>query len=379
MKTVARLRSFIRPAFVAGALLLLAAPAALAQTPLTDHVTDQTGALGSGTAAVESAVTDLAAKANVDIWVLFVSTTGDTTAATYAQQTFDANGLGGNDMLLVVAVDDHRYGWAQQTAVSLSDAELTSLASDNLDPKFKQGDYSGGVVNFINALSKSVTSAKSGGSSSSGRLGGLLIFLGVILVFVGVVVVILRIRAWRLSRLSAEERDKQTGELARQANKLLVDTDDAITAAKQELGFAQAEFSDADCAPFAAALDKAQDELKAAFTLRQQLDDSTPEDPATKIQMYNAIIAHCQTGGAVIDEQHKRLQALRDLEKTAPDALKNLDAAIADLQGRLPAVKAAIQTMSGYAPASWAAVKGNPEEADKRGAFTRLSCRDLFM
>src|SRR5450830_646671 len=76
MRIVARLRSFIRPAFLAGALLLLAAPAALAQTPkLTDHVTDQTGTLGSGKAAVEDSLANLLDRANVELWVVLVSTT----------------------------------------------------------------------------------------------------------------------------------------------------------------------------------------------------------------------------------------------------------------------------------------------------------------
>ena len=384
MKIVTRLRSFIWPAFLAGALLLLAAPAAIAQAPkLTDHVTDQTGTLGSGTAAVEDSLTNLLDRANVELWVVFVATTDGGTAQDLARQTFESNGLGGNDMVLLVAVNDHRYGWWELQASGLSGGTLDKLSSDNLDPSFRQGDYSGGVVNFASALEQAViggskptaaatTSAgsTSGGSTSSNNdIGTLLVFFGILGAIFVVIVFVAGFQSWRRSKLSAEERDKRTGDLARQANKLLVDTDDAITSAKQELGFAQAEFSDDDCAPFAAALDKAQDELKQAFTLRQQLDDSTPEDPPTREQMYNAIIAHCQTAGAVIDEQEKRIQALRDLEKTAPQALNGLDKAIEDLQGRLPAIQAAMQTLSGYAPAGWAAVKGNAEEADKRGAF----------
>jgi uncharacterized membrane protein YgcG len=389
MKTVAWIRSFIRPALLAGALLVLAAPAVLAAGPrLTDHVTDQTGTLGSDTARVQGAVTALADRANVDLWILLVSTTGSTGAPDYAQQTFDSNNFGGNDILLVVAVDDHRYGWAQKNAVPLSDDQLTALASDNLDPSFRQGDYAGGLVNFADALGAAVVgggkptaapatpdTGSGSTSKSSGDAGSLLVFFGILGVIFLVVVVIAGIRSWRLSKLTAEERDRQTGELARQANKLLVDTDDAITSAKQELGFAQAEFSDADCAPFAAALDKAQAELKAAFTLRQQLDDATPEDQPTKVQMYNGIIAHCQAAAAVIDEQEKRIQALRDLEKSAPQALAALPKAIDDLQAREQSVKGALSALSGYAPSSWAAVKGNAEEADKRGAFAEAQIK----
>jgi uncharacterized membrane protein YgcG len=113
MKIVTRLRSLIWPVFLAGALLVLAAPAALAQAPkLTDHVTDQTGTLGSGTAVVEDSLTNLLDRANVELWVVFVATTDGGTAQDLARQdTFESNGLGGNDMVLLVAVNDHRYGW----------------------------------------------------------------------------------------------------------------------------------------------------------------------------------------------------------------------------------------------------------------------------
>lgn len=193
--------------------------------------------------------------------------------------------------------------------------------------------------------------------------------LAIILIGCGVVILALWFPAWRRSRLSAEERDKRTGELARQANKLLVDTDDAVNAAQQELGFAEATFDETDITPFRDAIANAQDALKKAFAVRQQLDDAIPEDQPTKERMYGEIIAGCQSATAAIDEQNKRIQALRDLAKTAPQALAALPKAIEDLQSRLPAIQAAMKALSAYAPSAWAAVKGNPEEADKRGHF----------
>jgi uncharacterized membrane protein YgcG len=387
MSIVTRLNTIFRTAILAVAVLLVAAPAALGAAPtLRDHVTDQTGVLGSNSASVEQAISSLSSTANVDLWVLFVSTTNGTTASDYAVATFEANGLGGNDILLVVAVDDHRYGWDEIHATGLSTDQLNALCSQYLDPAFRQGDYAGGVVNFAGGLSDAVNgktvstpepvatsgagAGTTGGSSSgSNDVGTLLVFFGILgLVFV-LVVVVAGLRAWRLSRLPAEERDRQTGDLARQANKLLVDTDDGITSARQELGFAQAEFTDADCAPFADAVTRADAELKAAFKLRQQLDDSTPEDPPTRSGMYNQIIAHCQTAGSIVAEQENRIQALRDLERTAPAVLGSLDDAIATLKTREQSVKGAVQTLSAYAPSAWASVKGNAEEADKRGAF----------
>jgi uncharacterized membrane protein YgcG len=397
--------SFLRQVLLGWVLLLFAAaalaPAALASVPqLTDHVTDQTGVLGSNQGNVETAVTNLLAKANVELWVVLIPTTDGPTAEATAQQIYDGNGLGGNDVVLLVAVDDHRYAvWEDSRAADvgratgLTSGDLATLLSDNLDSHFQAGDYAGGIVDFANALGDSVTAGPAtkptsdlgptppaqtvapGGVGSTDSGGGtdftgvLWVLIGVIFVLIGLVVLVAGFESWRRSRLGAAERERKTGDLARQANKLLVDTDDAIHNAQQELGFAEAEFEESDVAPLRAAIAAGQDELKKAFTLRQQLDDSTPEDQPTKDRMYGEIIAHCQAAGSTVGEQEKSIQALRDLEKTAPQALEALPGAIEALKGRLPAIQAATMTLNGYAPSSWAPIKGNAEEADKRGHF----------
>lgn len=395
MSIVRRLRTFLRPALLAGGLsLLLAAAAAAQSTPtLTGQITDQTGVLDSGRPQVQTALDDLLNRENVQLRVVFVPTGNGTTAQRLAQETFEGNGLGGNDMLLLVAVNDYQYGWWEIDATGLPGAQVDSLLGSAMEPRFRAGDYPGGVVDFVTALGRQIDAARapvskptaenpggvpgnqggSGGTTSStdssAVLTALWTILGLIVIGCGVVLVALWFRSWRRGRLSAEERDKRTGDLARQANKLLVDTDDAVNAAQQELGFAEAEFDEADTKPFADAIGSAQSQLKQAFAVRQQLDDSIPEDQPTKEKMYGEIIARCQTAGAAIDEQARRIQALRDLEKTAPDALAALPGTIEALQGRLPAIQVAMKTLSGYAPSAWAAVSGNAEEADKRGHF----------
>ena len=83
-----------------------------------------------------------------------------------------------------------------------------------------------------------------------------------------------------------------------------------------------------------------------ALATRQQLDDATPEDQPTRVKMLGAIIAHCQSASAMLDEQSKRIAGLRDLEKSAPDTLAALPKAIEALKGRLPAVKSALTTLN---------------------------------
>ena len=391
MNPAARFCSLIRRLLlvggVAGGLFLAGAPHAAAQSApiLTSHITDQAGVLGSDQSRVQSALDGLLGHENVELWLVLVPSLNGMTAPDLATGIFTANGLGGNDSVLVIAVGDHRYGWAEETATGLPITEIQSLIDTDAAPLFANGYYADGIIDFVTALGQKIDSvrAPAAGSTDAGTTAGgaagsvdtsgltnlLWALIAIILIGCGIAVLMLWVRSWRRGRLSAEERDKQTGDLARQANKLLVDTDDALQQAVQEVGFAQAEFDDSDVKPYSDAVAAAQAELKQAFAIRQQLDDSTPEDDATRAKMYGDIIAHCQAANAKVDEQAKRLDALRDLEKAAPAALAALPKAIDALKARLPEIQAAQKTLSGYAPTSWAAVKGNAEEADKRGHF----------
>ena len=390
MRIVARFRSGIRPALLAGVLLALLAPAATAASAphLTNQITDQTGVIGAGQAQVQGALDDLLNDENVQLWLVLIRTTDGAAAQDLARQTFESNGFGGNDMVLLVAVDDHRYGWWETQACGLSGAELDGLLSNQMEPGFRTGDYAGGIAQFVRSLGSAIDAARNPVPKptaaiqsavpttvnttvidTSGLVAALWLLVAVLAIGFGVFLVALWYRAWRRSRLSVEERDKKTGDLARQANKLLVETDDALHDATQEVGFAEAQFDEADVKPYADAVAAAQVELKQAFAIRQQLDDSIPEDQPTKEKMYGQIIGHCQVASAGVDAQARRIANLRDLEKTAPEALAALPQTIEALQARLPVIQAATATLASYAPSSWASVKGNAEEADKRGHF----------
>ncbi len=389
MKIVAWLRSTIRPVLFAGTLSLLLVPAALAQSvpSLTSQITDQTGVLGSDQAQVQSALDDLLNQENVQLWLVLISSTGGATAQDLAQQTFESNGLGGNDLVLLIAVDDHRYGWWETQATGLPGSQIDGLLGSEMEPSFRAGNYSAGIIKFTDVLGGAILQARNpvpkptadeptpvpADNTTTVDTSGVATFLwfvvALLLIGIGLFVVVVWYRGRQQSRLSVEERDKKTGDLARQANKLLVDTDDALHNATQEVGFAEAEFDGADVKPYADAVTAAQANLKQAFAIRQQLDDSIPEDQPTKEKMYGQIIAYCQAATTAVDEQAKRIDNLRDLEKTAPTALAELPKSIEALQARLPAIQAAAATFTAYAPSSWATVKGNAEEADKRGDF----------
>ena len=124
----------------------------------------------------------------------------------------------------------------------------------------------------------------------------------------------------RSNRATFKERATQE-DLGKQASALLLATDDALRSADQEVGFAQAQFGDAEAAPFQKALDDAKAELRQAFLISQQLDDDKPETPDQRHAMLQEIIDRCTRAQGMVNDQLARIKTLRDLVKNVDQVL----------------------------------------------------------
>jgi hypothetical protein len=136
---------------VAMAAALLAAglvPIASAAAParLTTQITDQAGVLGARTGEIQAALDTLLQKHDVQLFVDVVDTTGSLTATQFADRAAEASSLGGNDLLLVVAIEDRSDAiWiSDPLATRLTDPELNGVLTDTLEPGLRVGDYPGG-------------------------------------------------------------------------------------------------------------------------------------------------------------------------------------------------------------------------------------------
>ena len=172
-------------------------------------------------------------------------------------------------------------------------------------------------------------------------------------------------------RGEAEERDRKTGALAREANSLLISSDERIRDAAQEVDFVEAQYGPAEVEPLRQAVAQARDELKRSFEIRQRLDDAEPEDAATREQMLREIVERLTRAHAVLDAQTERIRQLRDLERDAPETLAALPGRIDAVEGRLPAGEAALKGLDRYAPSASQTVRGNVVEARKGLAGAR--------
>ena len=181
-----------RPVIVLGALALVlsGAGAASAEPPLevTDRITDEVGALGTGAAAAEQAVADLAAEDDLGLHAVFVSSFDNTDSGEWARDTARKSGLGENSLLLAVAVGDatFEYGYWVDEDFPLSEVDLERAVTREVEPRLTAGDRSGAVVALAAQLRDLVTAEEEAAAADAPWSAGT-----IILVIGGVAVVLL--------------------------------------------------------------------------------------------------------------------------------------------------------------------------------------------
>jgi uncharacterized membrane protein YgcG len=334
---------------------------------LQGQVTDLSGGqvLAGGRAQIDAALAELLRDENVQLFVLFVDSTGGRTVTQFADETARVNSLGSNDVLLVVAVRDRTDAvWRGSQSLSrLTDRELEDVLSRRVEPALARGDFAGAVVAAANGIGD-VAGEGSSGSGGPGGGGPNLAWVLPVLLIAGGGFLVWRAFASRRQRREAEAaREKDLEQLTHEANTLLIAADEALRDAREELGFAEAQFGEADVAPYREAVARATQELMAAFTLRQQLDDETPEEAAEQRRMVEEVAERARRVQAMLEEQAKRIEQLRDLERTAPEVLAALPAQLDALEARVPAAEQTLAGLGRYAEPSWASVRGNSEAA----------------
>lgn len=381
----------VSAAAIALAFLLAVLPAVLAASPqrLAGPITDDVGALGGNTSGVQATLDDLQRATGVQLWVWYTDTLGGMAPGDFATKTADASDLGTTDLLLVIALDDRAYGYWKGDNVGILNADLDQVLAQDMEPALRSADYPGAITATADGLGKALNGTPDGATDGSLVGSVLTVLLGVGLVAAGGWFVL---STWSRRRIRAGEGAGAAGagasgnvpagpnadlaamepdQLDELANRILVETDDAIRDSDQELGFAQAQFGDEAAAPFIAAIAAAREDLRGAFTIRQQLDDATPEDGPTRRRMLTDLIVACRTAQDRLRAETQRFEELRALEKAAPDILAKLPARADQLEARLPAAEATLARLTEYADTDWQAVAGNVDNARTRIAAVR--------
>ena len=303
-------------ALLTGMFVLASPLAAGAEEPVDlggAYVVDTVGALSGREAEVQAALDDLYAQADIQLFVVYVdSFENPSDGVEWADRVAIENNLGTRDLLLAVATGERSYALSVDNAFPLTDAQLDAVERD-IESYLVDDDWAGAVIGAVDSL-----------KAESGVGGGvpiLPIVGGVAVVGAGVFIFSRIRKRSKEGKVTANPDGMTQKELDQRAGSLLVQLDDSLKTSEQELGFAVAQFGDAATADFTATLAAAKEKVAQAFAIRQQLDDVNPETSEQKRTLTTQIIQLCESADADLDAQADAFDALRSLEKNAPEAL----------------------------------------------------------
>ncbi|MEE1756358.1 TPM domain-containing protein [Streptomyces sp. SP18CS02] len=355
------------------------------------QITDRVGALGEREQEVARALDALYDDQRVQLFVVYVRDFAGRPAQDWADSTATRNGLGGDDVLLAVATHDRRYACSATVGSRLTQPQLDEVARTAIEPALRADDWAGAAAGAADGYGAILagrpvpTPAITPGEADPGGGGSRATDLILPVVLIGGAAATAAYaytkRRRRGGTRTTPQGDRGRGpakgrgevpltELDARARTALVETDDAVSTSREELGFAVAQFGEEAARPFTEAVDHARSELTTAFRLRQQLDDAHPEDDATRRRMLEEIMARCARADRRLDAESEAFDRLRALERTAPEALRAAETAFRDLTGRAGAARRALTTLrERYAESAAAPVASGPEQAGERLLF----------
>ena len=375
------------------------APRALpaASTTLTKHVTDELGILDASKA--QQAVDTMSSKHGVGLWVLTVSDSSRKASA-IAEQAFKNTKLGRDDMLLVINIPaDGSASKSYKLQAHSNSSKFSESDYKRIDSALKKqlsaGDYDAAVAAIPENMSGSSGSGGSDGSSGSGSSALPLLLGG------GAVAAAGGAAAWTVyKRRKNKENDdmlfgkrrKQAAsggtpgsqaagpaamtveQLRTQAGSALVQADDTVRAAAEELSYAQAQFGLSATDAFTAALDSARKHLSRCFELRKILDDDIPETEPQQRQMYTEILQHCSEAVGEIRAQEEAFNKRRGIEANLPTSIAESTQRADETEQAIVMAETILVTLSAAYPASsLTSVSQAPEQARRLLAAGRTA------
>ncbi|MDF9276995.1 TPM domain-containing protein [Arthrobacter sp. EH-1B-1] len=375
---------------------LVAAPA-YAVDPVdfnSQTVVDQADVLSdSEQQEVEQSIEQLQAEHGYTLHVAYVdSFTNPSDAKQWAIATAETSSLQADDAIFVIGVDD-RTGGLLADSSSVVDDQSNGIYQSFAVPELENDDWTGAAVAAVTGVDQVLdggTVSPAGTSSDGG--GGSFLFIGGLLVLAGVGGYFY-LRSKR-RKPDAQEQNRHPSEiefgpgrgadgqvldplaslsvedLRLRAGSLLIAADDAIKSSEQEVGFAQAQYGDEAVKPFAADITAAKAHMSESFKLQQQLDDHIPDTEEDQRKWLGDIIRRCESVNASLQEHKADFDALRKLERNAPQALSDAQASANDVGTRLNAAERTLRELQGrYAISATAQIEDNVVQARERLQF----------
>src|SRR5699024_11114176 len=205
--------------------------------------------------------------------------------------------LGTNDNILAIATEDRLYNFVSHSSGPFRQYQST-IDRELILPALSEDDWLGAAEGAVEGLAAAASGELSADveetefeepSLGLGMIGNLLALGALLVIVVAIVAIVFWYRRSKKKHLPqqnapltnaapADPRDDlPVQELRTQAGSALIQADDAIKVAEQEIGFAQASYGDKSVEMFQQDVAEAKAHMQQSFQLQYQLDDHIPD------------------------------------------------------------------------------------------------------
>lgn len=381
---------------VAGIALIagLGAPA-LATSPVTisTSVTDPSDWLSDSQVSEISSSADEAGSAGLQVYFVTVPDFSGAEPIEWCKTSGVNSGLSNQSIVYVIAYEERMFttcGNADQQVVTDSDITRATSAAKKVLAKSNPLDTdttTDAATTFISTLTSTVTGQASSSSShssstgapSSGKSGFGWIRTVVVVVVIGGLIVffVKRNKAkgastpapkatadhpWAPGDQLPSLTEDQVLALTNQSSALLLQADELVRSAADELDFARAQFGETKTDAYAKALSAAQAGIAKAFASQQTMNEAP--DSRSRTEAALTLQHELNQVMPALVEQQKAFSQLRDEEASVPTQATDVKTRILEAIAALPSVEAeltALQTL--YSSTTVASLMDNPQQA----------------
>lgn len=381
---------------VAGIALIagLGAPA-LATSPVTisTSVTDPSDWLSDSQVSEISSSADEAGSAGLQVYFVTVPDFSGAEPIEWCKTSGVNSGLSNQSIVYVIAYEERMFttcGNADQQVVTDSDITRATSAAKKVLAKSNPLDAdttTDAATTFISTLTSTVTGQASSSSShssstgapSSGKSGFGWIRTVVVVVVIGGLIVffVKRNKAkgastpapkatadhpWAPGDQLPSLTEDQVLALTNQSSTLLLQADELVRSAADELDFARAQFGETKTDAYAKALSVAQAGIAKAFASQQTMNEAS--DSRSRTEAALTLQHELNQVMPALVEQQKAFSQLRDEEASVPTQATDVKTRILEAIAALPSVEAeltALQTL--YSSTTVASLMDNPQQA----------------
>lgn len=373
--------------FTAIAFVCMPIGMAYADSPvtITSTVTDPHSFLSDSQAQSASQSLSKLKSGGLDAYVVLVTDFSDQAPVKWCEAAGTKSGLSNSSLVLVIATEQRvaatcgntdQKGIADSAVVSAFAAAKTELGKANpLDAdtvvsaiqayssSLKAAQSSGSTTTKTRATSAARSSSTSTGDSSTFLFGSIILFFFfTVLILLPIVLITAIVRSQRKTRKTVvgtqeQQRVQSTLDLAR----MLLDADDVVRAAEDEIEFARAQFGPDAVASFSSAIDNARALVSRGFALQRGNEDGS--NPVSTQEM-NDFINRLNAAMNQLVQEKQTFTERRNKEANIGEQVSDLLDSIAQTRNQISQAQMDLQTLKlAYSAEAIASLIGRPDQA----------------